>query len=645
MGMWDDSRPKVMACVCCLTGLILLIWSSVVFANRLGDEVQLWYNIPLCPTKNQDFAVSRNYQAPATCPPAVTLETGYDATTKTVDKEKNSAEEVTYDVPQKYFNPNAKYTTFAYRSDGSDIYALPADVTLSLSGGGYAATSTQDSSSSTTTTPAGSTTRKLLKGSSGGGTGGSSGFSGPSYRSRYGGYSYWGYGTPIYRRYGRTSRGPAVASLTIVALYSRAPVTQGAARPTANALSYTTSASACTAADKGCEVTLSAPLVKDSFDKASWTTPDVISQTAKYKLSATVTMKYPLVNVSCTTSTIPLAEVTDKYTGVNRTCTGTNQRATITYATYPQFYVVFATDDDSSEALIGYSVIPIACVILVCGTGVALSMSWKCCPSCSKKRRSGYSSAELGSYRPGAPMAVSNPMTQGDDVERTSMITYPFVTITDTSRMLVVRDGDYTSMNVRPGAWLLIDLTSNDVSTLNGLTSHVGLQGLILNDNNLSSLVGLAGHPTLTALQADGNNLRSLAGLAATPALVYVSVKNNDISTLANGGPPAMSVRYLSVANNDLRNLAGIHAFPSLTHLDCINNSISSVAGLAEACPQLVGIDLSHNDLANPTEILPLANLPGLAVLDIRGNDFPAMAKDQIRTHFAATRPGCQLLS
>lgn len=41
--MWSNHRPKVMSCLCCFTGLAALILASVIYAGRLGNEVELWY--------------------------------------------------------------------------------------------------------------------------------------------------------------------------------------------------------------------------------------------------------------------------------------------------------------------------------------------------------------------------------------------------------------------------------------------------------------------------------------------------------------------------------------------------------------------------------------------------------------------------
>eukprot|EP00500_Bicosoecida_sp_ms1_P006681 CAMPEP_0203824340 /NCGR_PEP_ID=MMETSP0115-20131106/51559_1 /ASSEMBLY_ACC=CAM_ASM_000227 /TAXON_ID=33651 /ORGANISM="Bicosoecid sp, Strain ms1" /LENGTH=626 /DNA_ID=CAMNT_0050733379 /DNA_START=187 /DNA_END=2064 /DNA_ORIENTATION=+ len=620
-GAWDDHRPKVMAFCCCMTGLVMLIASSVIFAGRLGEEVALWYNVPLCQTSDPDFWVSVDLGAsggPVTC-----------ALPQHYEPDMATAGTVHANVLKKFFNaPDFSYKTLIMRSNHSDIWTLPANLQIELNGA-YARTSST-LESGTGSAGGGATRRKLLKGSFG-----SSGFSGPSYRSRNGAYSYWGFGTPYYRgRYGRTSRSPTVTELTIVSVYSKAPVVGPRVTPNAEA---STSTPGCNNEETGCEYTVSTPLLKDELTEATWNTGTVESmQSGSYGLQVQAVVQYKINGTDCfdpiDLATVPRIANPDP----SKICP-VGEVPWFVRRNYPTLFVVFATDQENTEAIIGYVFIPLACVILCCGTIGALSMSWDCCPSCGGRK--GY--AAYGGDGERLEMAA-NPAYAGGgggSGPGTSIITYPRPVVPGST--MRVHDGDHRNLHGASSGYTTVDLTENDVSSLQGIDRCTSLQVLILVNNDLRSLHGIHSAAALQALDVTSNNLRDLSGLGNVPALSYLNVTSNDLTNLGGAGL-VPTLRYLCVRNNDIKTLAGVGNFPGLTHLDAGNNALTTIAELP-ACQMLVGIDLSQNDLTNPEEIMALAGISLLAVLDIRGNDFSAMAKQQIRDHFAATKPAMRL--
>lgn len=40
---WDYARPKVVSCGCCAGGLLLCLAAALLYGNRTGQEVAVWY--------------------------------------------------------------------------------------------------------------------------------------------------------------------------------------------------------------------------------------------------------------------------------------------------------------------------------------------------------------------------------------------------------------------------------------------------------------------------------------------------------------------------------------------------------------------------------------------------------------------------
>jgi hypothetical protein len=305
---------------------------------------------------------------------------------------------------------------------------------------------------------------------------------------------------------------------------------------------------------------------------------------------------------------------------------------------YPNMFIVFATEDTNAQSIIGYVLIPISCVILCFGTIGALMFSWDCCPSCGGRSSRGYSSP---SRAMSATTSSDNPMLA---MSTPSIIQYPFPQFAPPHS--IQRDGDHRSLRTVAHGMHMIDLTDNDVSTLMGSEGHApSLQGLILRNNDLGTLGGVHALVQLVALDVSSNNLHNLAGLGNVMNLAYLKVYDNDLTDLS-GADMVASLKYLCVGNNEMRSLNGIEAFPGVTHVDFSSNEIASIAGLP-GCAGLVGIDLSQNALTDACvpDLKALANLPGLQVLDIKGNDLSAIARQDVRDHFMSVKPGCQLHS
>lgn len=583
--------------------------------GRLGEEVALWYNVPLCQTNDPAYWVS--------------IDLGGTAGSTCGNYTLDDAQIVTAPVLKKFFNaPNFAYKTLIMRPNRTDIWEQPAMAAVSLEG----AYTTKDTLNSQVADGSGTgTRRKLLKGSFG-----SSSYSGPSYRSRNGAYSYWGYGTPIYRRYGRTSRTPTVTELTIVSVFSRSPIVGPRVQPSSATSPYTYT-SGCDNVETGCEYTVSQPLLKDELTEAVWETgTEEEMKSGQYTMNAQVVLKYDRQFTECFDNTdvafLPYLRPVDP----SVTCLA-GETPWAVEGGYPTMFVVYATDQENTEAIIGYVCIPLACLIICCGTGAALNMSWDCCPDCGGRRK--YDAMDSHS---GSDVASSaNPMhaTGGPGVEPPKVVV-PMPTAAGSR--FTDRDGDHRSFNTIPDR-ATVDVYSNDIATLSGIGRCRSLQVLLVQDNNLRSLHSIHECSSLRAIDCSNNNLKNFEGLGNVPQLEWLCAYSNDMTDLSGAGE-VPSLRYLNARSNDLRNVFGIHAFVGLTHLDLANNEIENCQGLA-FCTKLEMVDLQQNELSNADEILQLGTAcPNLRYLHIKGNNFSAMDIQRIRDFFAA-RPGFELVS
>mmetsp|Transcript_22557 Transcript_22557/g.53158 ORF Transcript_22557/g.53158 Transcript_22557/m.53158 type:complete len:625 (-) Transcript_22557:64-1938(-) len=624
MGLFDERRHVMAACMFFCVGVVGLVIFSVISSTTIGTEVSVWYSIPLCQASdNPRLFVSQDLTAQEAC--AAQLDS------------RETAEYVEVSVPNHLFVPDLAYTVFFYRSNATDIWSDDSYSNVQLPDGG--SVSTADAARRLSRLPTAEpdaegtrrTGRRLLKGGSGGYSGGTSagyGYSGPSYRSRSGDYSYYGSRPPIVRAGSQTSRDTVVPRLTILTVHSRSSLY--GTHTAGGRYSQTTGCNS----ETGCEYTTTEEYVKDEFTETTFLGPQDPAGHTVLRVQAVV--EYSLNKTTLTDGRVLTGAASDPVVSTTEMI-----GATVQYNDWPKLFVVLASNEAEPAAVVGgVGIFVSLAVFMCCLPWMARSGKLPCC-----RPEYGYSAATTSSATP--PRQVDSSPTPPPS-GTFSMVTYPLPP-NEGGIQAANRGGSYQNLHIgnnlgSPLAITSLDLSNNDVTTLVGLGTLPALRTLILASNDLRTLGGIEQGASLLALSAQDNNLKGLSGLQHG-RLVWLNVAGNDLVTLQGPTAPVLSLRYLCAAGNDIIDLHGLMHFPGMTHLDVSNNEVADVSGL-RYCAQLQGCDLSQNSIASAEGLLAaLPMLPALQWLDVRGNDLSAIDRQHIRDWWAANRPGHTLLS
>lgn len=618
-------RQPTAAATCAFfaVGVVCTAAFSYLSSTAIGTEVAVWYSVPMCQASDaSDRFLSRDLGPSEACPAHA--------------DSRDMAEFVDVHVPNKLFVSGLTYTVFLYRSDGSDIWEPLSGTYTNIVMPDGRTVSTEDSARRLQqyvddARGAQRTSRKLLKGS--GGAAGSSGYSysGPSYRSRSGDYSYYGASAPIVRTGSRTSTSPVLPTMTIIRVHSRGPL-YTSRTSSSQGIGWRTQ-QGCNV-DDGCEYTTTQEYVKDEFTEATVVVPEDADPDGFTHFKVQTVMRYSL-NATRLSDGNVVDPIAADSSGV------AEQGATPTTREWPKMFVVLASDETEVAALAGGVGIFLSLLICMC------FMPWLAHTGrlpCLTKRYAGYHQASAEPATPGInPVASAVVPPSGTS----SMVEYPLPPSTGGTEA-VRRNGDHRNLHFgnqfgNRAAITLVDLDNNDVVSLGGLESLPAVHTLKLANNDLRSLQGIEHAVGLLALSVQHNSLSSLAGLAH-PRIVWLNVAGNDLKNL-DGAASVPSLKYLCAAGNDITQISGLSSFPGLTHLDVSNNDVADVSGL-RFCPALQGLDLSQNDLSSKDQLLALLpSLTSLVWLDMRGNDLTAVDRQAIRDWWEANRAGCTLLS
>jgi hypothetical protein len=122
------------------------------------------------------------------------------------------------------------------------------------------------------------------------------------------------------------------------------------------------------------------------------------------------------------------------------------------------------------------------------------------------------------------------------------------------------------------------------------------LQYLYLRGNLLRGLWDTRCTPNLVVLDVSENELESLDGVEHLERLQHLYVNSNALSSIAEV-PTLPKLNILSLSCNCIRSLDGMQQQPSLELLSLSDNEIPSLAGL-NACPSLNSLRLSGNPIS-----------------------------------------------
>ena len=174
----------------------------------------------------------------------------------------------------------------------------------------------------------------------------------------------------------------------------------------------------------------------------------------------------------------------------------------------------------------------------------------------------------------------------------------------------------------------LLRLDRNRLSSLPSLQSCSQLKLLDLSFNELSSLEGLAGLQSLEELRVNNNKLVSLRSLRSLPHLRSLEAARNLLEDL-DGVQELLSLESLQVEGNAIRSLRAVRGAFRSRLVRSVSHS-SEGAGKGGQADRGLGLDellLRDNQLVT-LESLEAVELERLQVLDLRGN--PVSGRDAL---------------
>eukprot|EP01064_Diplonema_japonicum_P030443 TRINITY_DN5182_c1_g1_i1.p1 TRINITY_DN5182_c1_g1~~TRINITY_DN5182_c1_g1_i1.p1 ORF type:complete len:712 (+),score=147.09 TRINITY_DN5182_c1_g1_i1:37-2172(+) len=188
-----------------------------------------------------------------------------------------------------------------------------------------------------------------------------------------------------------------------------------------------------------------------------------------------------------------------------------------------------------------------------------------------------------------------------------------------------------------------LDLSHNELSQLGGLQPFSSLVALDLSYNKLMSLHGLP--LGLVRLNVSNNQLSSIEGLATLPLLQDLDVSNNKLTNV-NGIQRSSPLTSLKLGNNRLSSGKGIEGLQHLQTLELHGNYINGVEDLTMLSTnrKLKNLTINNNPLTQVatyrsgfTKMLgALLTLDGSAVQRVEGD----MANSSFNTSMTPSRRG-----
>jgi len=190
-----------------------------------------------------------------------------------------------------------------------------------------------------------------------------------------------------------------------------------------------------------------------------------------------------------------------------------------------------------------------------------------------------------------------------------------------------IKDGISNYKNLKK-----LNLSNNDLVKIVKL-DNLYITWLDLSNNNLESVDGLNNLPCLEHLNLSNNNLKSINGIEKLLdyKLKHLNVNSNDIESI-NFNVENSPITTLDASNNDISkiNITGCAKF---THINLSNNKLEHIGNIGD-CMDLENLNLSKNDFDQIDSLISLTKIKSLKVLDLTENNISPTDIESLRNQF-----------
>lgn len=189
---------------------------------------------------------------------------------------------------------------------------------------------------------------------------------------------------------------------------------------------------------------------------------------------------------------------------------------------------------------------------------------------------------------------------------------------------LVARNTGFASMADMSTFDMLdyVDITGNDIQSLQGLASNFRLKTLIAKHNKLSNVAPLFKHENLQILDISDNSFVTtdwLARAAFAPNLIALIARGNQLVALESLAA-LRNIQALVVSDNQIEDISPIMQLTTLTKLSASKNQIRIIPDSIAKLHRLRELRLSHNKIAALPAKESLVKAMSLDILDLGHN-------------------------
>lgn len=159
-----------------------------------------------------------------------------------------------------------------------------------------------------------------------------------------------------------------------------------------------------------------------------------------------------------------------------------------------------------------------------------------------------------------------------------------------------------------------LNASNNSIRKMFDFDPPANLESVDYSNNCIEYMTNIDKHRYLKNLILDNNNISQIQGLTNNKFLRMLSLNNNNIDIIENLG--GLSLEELFLADNNIKVINGLDELPLLRRLDLSKNNISRLKGLEEII-RLKFLFLCHNYISKISELEMIENLQELTELDL----------------------------